>query len=83
MGIGFLGVSVSFCRQLMRRRGGRIRRWIRLIFADWMIGCRIAEVRIMSLRFPCYAIRLMLVPNADAGFSNTGLRRPQETLRCL
>ena len=33
----------------------------------------------MSLPLPYYASRLMSLPNAVAGYSNTGLRRLQET----
>jgi hypothetical protein len=34
----------------------------------------------MSLPLSYYASRIMPLPNADAGYSNTGLRRLQEIL---
>lgn len=34
----------------------------------------------MSLPLSCSASRLVPLPNADAGYSNTGLRRLQEIL---
>ncbi|CAB3808212.1 hypothetical protein LMG28138_06018 [Pararobbsia alpina] len=36
----------------------------------------------MSLPLPCYASRRMPLPNMVAGYSNTGLRRLQETFDC-
>ncbi len=38
----------------------------------------------MSLPLSCSASRLMPLPNADAGYSNTGLRRPSgNSPKCL